>query len=1189
MTTQYTPILKLALPVQGELSGTWGDVVNDNITSMIEQAIAGRLVINTWSGNSHTLTTANGTTAEARAAMLTLTDSNTQLSAAGTVVCPALNKTYIVKNGAGQIITVKTASGSGIAIPNGKTMLVYCDGTNVLEGVDHVVTLSAGTLTITGLTTFASLKGADATTVTGILDEDNMASNSATKLATQQSIKAYVDAQVDTADTLAEILAIGNTTGSNDIDVDAAQKVQFRDAAIYINSSADGQLDIVADTEIQIATATVDLNGNLDVSGTALVTGTLDVDGATQLDSTLTVGVNDTGHDVKFFGASSGSYMLWDESADDLILGGAAGLTVAGDLDVDGTTNLDVVDIDGAVQADGTITVGVNDTGYDVKFFGATDGKSLLWDESADSLIVTGDIKITQAAGGTFLKFDVDGTTDEATVGMDATDLIISVDPTNARSSSDFIIKNDGTETFRIAANGTATFAGEITANGGITTDGITSSAPMTITLGGNNTQLTLESTDGDATVGPRFDLHRNSASPAASDNLGQIRFLGDDSAGGLTSYAFINSFISNPADGAESGEIVIETRVGGINRPRFTATPTETSINEEGADLDFRVESDDDTHALFVEGSSGKVGIGVAAPQANLQTLDLLKVSSADQSSGSIIFGDGSSTSYNVGIGRWNGSSNAAGSGGLGYHAQGPVNGGGHYWYLGDAAAGSKTEVMRINGSGTFIFNDVSADVDFRVESNANTHAFFVDGGTNKVGFNTASPASVTGGIHVVHNAGEGTPTVIGDEVGIFQRNAVSAQSVALSLISGTASQSSIYFGDKDDIDAGKIVWDNSSNNFRLNAMTAVKIAGNTTTGGNIQFGITGNNSAKYAALTSTQYAHDSETEGYALITGNSYTSAINQITIGGGLAEQNAATSISLTTATNATTRTGTSRLFISSVGDIICNDNSTDSDFRVESNSNANMLFIDGGANRVGIGTNSSLTRTFNIDDGANGSSMAIVGTNATAYFGAVSTGGYGTNAGVGRAASNGYHISGSIAGDFCVASEAGANFRFGTSASGAGTSTRMLIAENGEITKPSQPAFCCKPSSVQSNMATGGVTIAFGSELFDIGANFAGNAFTAPATGKYSLNFSVRLDQVPTNPNYIEVKIITSNNTFHWLFDPVAFASSPTYCNAQNSVLCDMDAGDTAYISYNQNGGTAQVDCSTESHFSGYLAC
>ena len=87
---------------------------------------------------------------------------------------------------------------------------------------------------------------------------------------------------------------------------------------------------------------------------------------------------------------------------------------------------------------------------------------------ASGEIVATGGIKITETAGGNFLKFDVDGTADEATVGMDATDLIISVDPTNARSSSDFIIKNDGTETFRISSNGGATFVGEITANGGI-------------------------------------------------------------------------------------------------------------------------------------------------------------------------------------------------------------------------------------------------------------------------------------------------------------------------------------------------------------------------------------------------------------------------------------------------------------------------------------------------------------------------------------------------------------------------------------------------------------------------------------------------------------------------------------------------------------------------------------------------
>ena len=122
-------------------------------------------------------------------------------------------------------------------------------------------------LDVDGSIEFDSLSGTGSVAVTDILDQDDMSSNSATALATQQSIKAYVDAQVDTADSLSEILAIGNTSGSNNIEMGTNQKVQFRDSAIYINSSADGQLDIVADTEIQIAATTIDVNGILDVSG----------------------------------------------------------------------------------------------------------------------------------------------------------------------------------------------------------------------------------------------------------------------------------------------------------------------------------------------------------------------------------------------------------------------------------------------------------------------------------------------------------------------------------------------------------------------------------------------------------------------------------------------------------------------------------------------------------------------------------------------------------------------------------------------------------------------------------------------------------------------------------------------------------------------------------------------------------
>jgi len=182
MATGYSTLLKIALPVQGELGGSWGDVVNDNITSMIEEAIAGRVVINSWTANAHTLTTANGVTSESRCAMLQLTDSGTQLSGAGQVICPGTTKLYVVSNSAGQAITVKTSGGSGVAVPNGRVMFLMCDGTNVVESITSMSTLQLG----------------NTVAVQAVLDEDNMASNSATALSTQQAIKQYVDSQSGT-------------------------------------------------------------------------------------------------------------------------------------------------------------------------------------------------------------------------------------------------------------------------------------------------------------------------------------------------------------------------------------------------------------------------------------------------------------------------------------------------------------------------------------------------------------------------------------------------------------------------------------------------------------------------------------------------------------------------------------------------------------------------------------------------------------------------------------------------------------------------------------------------------------------------------------------------------------------------------------------------------------------------------
>ena len=112
-------------------------------------------------------------------------------------------------------------------------------------------------------------------------------------------------------------------------------------------------------------------------------------DGVVQI-GTLTVGVDDAGHDVKFFGNTASAYMLWDTSTDDLVLAGDAGIDLAGNIDVDGTANLDAVDIDGAVQIDATFTSGVDGQGYDTKFFGDTSGAYILWDTSVDKLLTAG-------------------------------------------------------------------------------------------------------------------------------------------------------------------------------------------------------------------------------------------------------------------------------------------------------------------------------------------------------------------------------------------------------------------------------------------------------------------------------------------------------------------------------------------------------------------------------------------------------------------------------------------------------------------------------------------------------------------------------------------------------------------------------------------------------------------------------
>jgi hypothetical protein len=134
-------------------------------------------------------------------------------------------------------------------------------------------------------------------------------------------------------DTISRLMFIENaTTGDQSITIKqgsgggAAVTIPNGDTkAVILPGSGSGS--IVLDAFASLSVVDLNVSGNLDVDGTANLDA-VDIDGAVQIDNTVSVGVNDTGYDVKFFGDTASAFMLWDASADDLILGGAAGLSV---------------------------------------------------------------------------------------------------------------------------------------------------------------------------------------------------------------------------------------------------------------------------------------------------------------------------------------------------------------------------------------------------------------------------------------------------------------------------------------------------------------------------------------------------------------------------------------------------------------------------------------------------------------------------------------------------------------------------------------------------------------------------------------------------------------------------------------------------------------------------------------------
>jgi hypothetical protein len=144
MATTYSTSLKLALIGDGDQAGLWGQTTNTNLGTVLEQAITGVQSIVMTDAN-YTLTSFNGISDEARNAVLVVTGTN---NAIRDLIPPVVEKLYTIVNNTtgGFAIRVIGGSGTGVNIPNGATCLVYCDGTNFVNGLSG----TAGNFSVNG-------------------------------------------------------------------------------------------------------------------------------------------------------------------------------------------------------------------------------------------------------------------------------------------------------------------------------------------------------------------------------------------------------------------------------------------------------------------------------------------------------------------------------------------------------------------------------------------------------------------------------------------------------------------------------------------------------------------------------------------------------------------------------------------------------------------------------------------------------------------------------------------------------------------------------------------------------------------------------------------------------------------------------------------------------------------------------
>tara|TARA_R110000868_G_scaffold369837_3_gene633325 strand:+ start:345 stop:1364 length:1020 start_codon:yes stop_codon:yes gene_type:complete len=245
MASTYSE-LKFELITTGEQAGTWGVTTDTNIGTAIQEAITGSADVAYSSAADVTVTlTDTNATQTARNLRLNLTESGAGIGYTGNLILGSgcqIEKLYIINNGTTATKTVKNTTGTGIAVPAGKTMFVFNNGTNVVDATTYLSSLTLGTdLAVadggTGASTFSSgalLKGAGTSPITtATVGTDYVAPGTATTFTALQTFAGTSsNADLKTSNIL-EVATVSATAATGTIAYDVTTQ-----SVLYYTSNA---------------------------------------------------------------------------------------------------------------------------------------------------------------------------------------------------------------------------------------------------------------------------------------------------------------------------------------------------------------------------------------------------------------------------------------------------------------------------------------------------------------------------------------------------------------------------------------------------------------------------------------------------------------------------------------------------------------------------------------------------------------------------------------------------------------------------------------------------------------------------------------------------------------------------------------------------------------------------------------